>query len=112
MNKRLVTALTLETADVCGIYLVGGFDSQKKHRPALDIFRPGFKENLESLCSNVEAGCNTSRERLENLIICELALAKHMHFDYIDYYFQINEFTCQRAMRRVMFDVLAQVNEQ
>lgn len=112
MNKRLVTALTIETAYVCGIYLVGGFDSEKKHRPALDIFRPGLKESLYDLCLNAESGCNRSREQIENLIMRELALAEHMHFDYIDYHFNITEFECKHAMKKVVSDVLAQVNEQ
>ncbi|WPC03481.1 hypothetical protein SBP02_11865 [Pseudomonas benzenivorans] len=111
MKHIYIDSLSIETATACGLYLVGGFDSEKNHLPALPIFRPGKKERLYDVCALAEAGCYDSRRCVENLIIQELFKADEVIIGHTHYHFNIKSFTSQRALDYLVYEVLAQVNE-
>ena len=111
MKHIYIDSLSIETARACALYLVGGFDSEKNHLPALPILRPPLKEKLYDICALAEAGDYASRRYIENMIIQELFKADEVVIGHTHYHFDINTFTSQRAMDFLVYEILAQVNE-
>jgi len=112
MKTIEVTELSMSTVDHCSLYLVGGFDSEMNHLPALPIFRPGRKEALYDICARAEAGIYDDRKAVEDLIIHLLYDAVTMTHDGTRYIFNIKSFNSQAALEELVYEVLAQVNEE
>ncbi|WP_152606223.1 hypothetical protein [Pseudomonas plecoglossicida] len=112
MQTVTIRALTPETEEICAIRLVGGFDSERKHYPALNIFRFDNKRHLELLADYAEAGCPESIDLIERLIIGELIHAKDLVFDGIRFVFDVQSFTEPRSLRWLAWEVLAQIIEE
>lgn len=112
MKTVTIRALTPETEEICAIRLVGGFDSERKHYPALSIFRFDNKRHLELLADYAEAGCPESMDLIERLIIGELIHAKDLVFDGIRFVFDVQSFTEPKSLRWLAWEVLAQIIEE
>lgn len=106
-----VTELTTSTADACALYLVGGFDIDHVHLPAMEIFRPGQKEALYEICAGAEAGIYEDRKAVEDLIIQQLTKPAEIMHGNRHYIFDITSFPSQKALDYLVWEVLAQVNE-
>lgn len=129
MDTIKIRALDAHTAHICALRLVGGFDniryrsssepydpitdsvSHKTHFPALDTFRSPFKEHLQYRAELAEVGCRQSQIFIEDIIIQELRSAEDLELDGKKYIFDIQTFQCPVAMDYVLWEVLAQIND-
>ena len=112
MQKITVQKLTPETQEICAIRLVGGFDSERNHHPALDLLRLENKQQLELIADYAEAGCAISLRTIENFIIGELARAEDLVFDGVRYVFNIQSFSEPSILEYLAWEVLAQIIEE
>lgn len=115
MKTIRITKLDLTTEPICAIYICGGFEVRgetKTHRPALDFLRPGYKEYLSETCAKAEKHCTRSIELIENIIIKCLGVNNSMVFQDIRYIFDIDDFSDKKAMKYLVWEILAQVNEE
>ena len=112
MQTITIKALTSQTEEICAIRLVGGFDSERKHYPALDILRLENKRQLELIADYAEVGCALSIRTIENFIIGELIRAEDLVFDDIRYVFNVQSFPEPKYLEYLVRDVLAQIIEE
>lgn len=112
MQTITIKALTSQTEEICAIRLVGGFDSERKHYPALDILRLENKRQLELIADYAEVGCALSTRTIENFIIGELIRAEDLVFDDIRYVFNVQSFPEPKYLEYLVRDVLAQIIEE
>ncbi|MDD2005078.1 hypothetical protein [Pseudomonas putida] len=110
----LITSVTAETADICSIYLVGGYSGRRdqgtrSYTPPLHIFRTGYKERLAKVCGAAEKFEPTALRALRRLIESELRRAKWFRFDGKEYNFEIQSFD-PPTIGFLMREVMAQVN--
>lgn len=111
MDTTTIRALDVHTAHICALRLVGGFDSEKRYFPALKVFQSPNRERLQYHAELAEVGCRQSQMQLENLIIGELLHVKDLELDGKLYVFDIQTFQCPVAMDYVLWEVLAQIND-
>lgn len=97
---------------MCAIRLVGGFDSNRTHTPALDVLRFDSKKRFAQVAELAEAGCKYSRRIIEQVVIGNLLHAKDLIFDDKRYEFYLQTFKDQEAMDYVVWEVIAQINEE
>lgn len=112
MKTIIIKEISAEHFDALSIYLVGGYDLEKQHIPALPHFRPGMKERLYDLCGRAERRDQVAVRAVEDMVIRLLSEALCMTLDGIEYIFDITRFECQRTMSLLVREVLAQVNEE
>ena len=112
MQTVRIKALTPETEEICSIRLVGGFDSNRRHYPALDLLRFDKKWQFELIAEYAQAGCAKSINTIESLLISELIRAKDLVFDGVRYEFDVQSFSEPESMRYLVWEVLAQIIEQ
>lgn len=112
MQKITVRKLTPETEEICAIRLVGGFDSERKHYPALDLLRFENKRKLESIAKHAEAGCYISFRGIKSLVVGELLRADDLVFDGVRYVFNVRSFSEPRCLDYLVWEVLAQIIEE
>lgn len=112
MQTVTVQRLTPETEDICAIRLVGGFDSERKHYPALDLLRLENKKQLELIADYAEVGCALSVRTIENFIIGELVRADDLVFDNVRYVFDVQGFSEPKSLEYLVWEVLAQIIEE
>ena len=112
MQTITVRKLTPETEEICAIRLVGGFDSERKHYPALDLLRLENKRQLELIADYAEVGCSMSLRTIENFIIGELVRADDLVFDGVKYVFNVQGFSEPKSLEYLVWEVLAQIIEE
>lgn len=112
MKTIIIKALTPETEEICSIRLVGGFDSNRRHHPSLDLLRFDNKWQFELIAEYAQAGCAKSVNTIESLLISELIRAKDLVFDGVRYEFDVQSFSEPESMRYLVWEVLAQIIEQ
>lgn len=112
MQTIAVRKLTPETEEICAIRLVGGFDSERKHYPALDLLRLENKRQLELIADYAEVGCALSLRTIENFIIGELVRADDLVFDGVRYVFNVQGFSEPKCLEYLVWEVLAQIIEE
>lgn len=93
MQTIVIKQLTPETQEICAIRLVGGFDSERKHYPALDLLRFDNKDGLAGIGIHAETGCHVSLRIIESFVIGELVRADDLVFDGVRYKFDIKGFS-------------------
>jgi len=111
MDTTTIRALDVHSAHICALRLVGGFDSEKRHFPALDTFQSPNRERLQYFAELAEVGDRRSQIMIENVAISELLRAKDLELDGKKYIFDIQTFQCPVAMDYVLWEVLAQIND-
>lgn len=112
MQTITVRKLTPETEEICAIRLVGGFDSERKHYPALDLLRLENKRQLELIADYAEVGCALSLRTIESFIIGELVRADDLVFDGVRYVFNVQSFFEPKCLEYLVWEVLAQIIEE
>lgn len=112
MQTITVRKLTPETEEICAIRLVGGFDSERKHYPALDLLRFENKKQLELIADYAEVGCALSLRTIENFIIGELVRADDLVFDGVRYVFSLQSLFEPESLEYLVWEVLAQIIEE
>jgi hypothetical protein len=112
MQTILIKQLTPKTQEICAIRLVGGFDSERKHYPALDLLRFDNKDGLAVIGSHAETGCHVSLRIIESFVIGELVRADDLVFDGVRYKFDIKGFSEPRCIEYLAWEVLAQIVEE
>lgn len=112
MQTIVIKQLTPETQEICAIRLVGGFDSERKHYPALDLLRFDNKDGLAGIGTHAETGCHVSFRVIENLVIEELVRADDLVFNGVRYRFDIKGFSEPRCVEYLAWEVLAQIVEE
>ena len=112
MQTVRIKALTPQTEEICAIRLVGGFDSERKHYPALDLLRFESKQQLELIADYAEVGCALSIRTIENFIIGELVRADDLVFDGVRYVFNVQSFSEPSSLEYLVWEVLAQIIEE
>lgn len=112
MQIITVRKLTPETEEICAIRLVGGFDSERNHYPALDLLRFENKRKLESIAKHAAAGCYISFRGIKNLVIGELLQADDLVFDGVRYVFNVQSFSEPSSLEYLVWEVLAQIIEE
>ena len=112
MQTVRIKALTPQTEEICAIRLVGGFDSERKHYPALDLLRIENTRQLYLIAYCAEAGCALSIRTIENFIIGELVRADDLVFDGVRYVFNVQSFFEPKCLEYLVWEVLAQIIEE
>jgi hypothetical protein len=112
MQTILIKQLTPKTQEICAIRLVGGFDSEKKHYPALDLLRFDNKHRLAGIGIHAETGCHVSLRVIESFVIGELVRADDVVFDGVRYRFDIKSFSEPSSLEYLIWEVLAQIVEE
>ena len=112
MQTIVIKHLTLETQDICAIRLVGGFDSERKHYPALNLLRFANKEGLAGIGIHAETGCHVSLRVIQSFVIGELIRADDLVFDGARYRFDIKSFSEPLSLEYLTWEVLAQIVEE
>lgn len=112
MLTHTINELSMSTVDACSLLLVGGFDEERNHLPAMPIFRPGRKEALYDVCAGAEAGIYEDRKAVEDLIIRLLSERSEVTHGRKRYVFDVMSFDSQQALDYLVYEVLAQVNEE
>lgn len=112
MQTVTIKRLTPDTQDICAIRLVGGFDSNRKHYPALPQLRFDNKYHLAGVAERAESGCLDSMCLLRRWVICSLVFARDLIFDGIRYEFDIQSFSEPVSLDYLTWEVMAQVLDQ
>ena len=112
MQTVTIKKLTPETQEICAIRLVGGFDSNRKHYPALPQLRFDNKIHLQGVAERAESGCVDSLSLLRRWVICSLVFAKDMMFDGVKYEFDVQSFSEPSSLDFLAWEVMAQVLDQ
>lgn len=112
MQTVTIRKLTKETQEICAIRLVGGFDSERKHYPALPQLRFDNKVHLQGVAERAESGCVDSLSLLRRWVICSLVFAKDMMFDGVKYEFDVQSFSEPSSLDFLAWEVMAQVLDQ
>lgn len=120
MKTITITKLDMSTAVACSVFLFGGFEclvkedgtEYKKQRMPQMCFRNPMSDALKEICAKAEYEHDTRcKEKCENLIIRLLAVNDTMTFEGTHYTFSITDFTDRRAMRYMLNELYAQVND-
>lgn len=111
MQSIKISALDKTTAEMCAIRLVGGFDSSRTHTTAIDTLRFDDKKRFAQVAELAEAGCKYSWRIIEQLVIGSLLHAKDLMFDDKRFEFYLQTFKNQQALDYVVWEVIAQINE-
>lgn len=109
MQTVTIKKLTPDTQAICAIRLVGGFDSNRKHYPALPQLRFDNKYHLEGIAGRAESGCSDSMQLLRRWVICSLVFARDLVFDGVIYEFDIQSFSEPSSLDYLAWEVMAQV---
>lgn len=112
MQTITVRKLTPETEEICAIRLVGGFDSERNHYPALDLLRFENKRKLESIAKHAASGCYISIRGIQNIVIGELLQADDLVFDGVNYVFDLRGPAKPSSLEYLVWEVLAQIIEE
>lgn len=109
MQTIRIFSLTPETADVCAIRLVGGYDSQRKHHPAINLSNFESTTIFDKIEDYHEAKHKSSVSKFEKQVICELVRAEDLVFDGVRYVFDVRNFSDPESLKFVTLDVMAQI---
>ncbi|HGY9638075.1 TPA: hypothetical protein ACOJPK_003559 [Pseudomonas putida] len=112
MQTVTIRKLNQATQEICAIRLVGGFDSERKHYPALPQLRFDNKYHLQGIAERAESGCVDSLSLLRRWVICSLVFAKDMMFDGVKYEFDVQSFSEPSSLDFLAWEVMAQVLDQ
>jgi len=112
MQTIVIRKVSPETHNVCGIRLFGGFDSERRHYPALPQLRFEKKYHLQGVAQRAQSGCRDSFRLLRNWVVCNLVFAKDLVFDGVRYEFDVQSFSDETVMKYLVRDVVAQVLDQ
>jgi len=112
MQTVTIKKLNQQTQEICAIRLVGGFDSEHRHYPALPQLRFDNKYHLEGVASRAQSGCTESMQVLWNWVICNLVFARDLVFDGIKYEFDVHSFSEPACLDYLVWEVMAQVLDQ
>lgn len=112
MQTVRIKALTPETEEICSIRLVGGYDSNRKHYPAIDLSHIDDSKIFDEIDEYHHPRHASAIKRFECQVICTLVTAEDLIFDGTKYVFEVKSFTDPESLKWLTLDVMAQIIEE
>lgn len=112
MQTITVRKLTPETEEICAIRLVGGFDSERKYYPAVDLSHFDSNKIFEKIEDYHNPEHANAIRRFERKVICELVMAEDLVFDGVRYVFEVKSFSEPESLKWLALGVMAQIIEE
>lgn len=111
MQTVKIFSLTPETEEICAIRLVGGYDSNRKHYPAIDLSHFDDSKIFNKIDEYHHPRHADAIKRFERQVICTLVMAEDLIFDGTRYVFEVKSFTEPESLKWLAIDVMAQIIE-
>lgn len=108
---NVISEINEYTQELVALRLVGGFDSDRNHIPALSCFRFDNRIQYQDLATKSEDFCDESASALALIILDILKDVPDLVYEGVRYSFDIKTFT-DKSMRYLLHHVIAQVNDE
>ncbi|MFK3941951.1 hypothetical protein ACI2KC_09720 [Pseudomonas monteilii] len=112
MQTVRIKALTPQTEEICAIRLVGGYDSNRKHYPAIDLSHFDDSKIFNEINEYHHPRHASAIKKFERQVICTLVMAEDLIFDGTRYVFEIKSFAEPESLKWLALDVMAQIIEE